>query len=115
MQIRVSVRPRLTPKSAPCVARWRHATLVAAVVGVLAAVTSCSEAVTPASANDTGGADEPRAVSALGRLEPHHGCWRARKKSNPSWRLRSEMPKRPKVWRPPPVCAQASHCARPIG
>jgi multidrug efflux pump subunit AcrA (membrane-fusion protein) len=43
------------------------------VVGVLAAVTSCSEAVTPASANDTGGADEPRAVSALGRLEPHHG------------------------------------------
>lgn len=76
MQIRVSVRPRLTPKSAPCVARWRQATLVAAVVGVLAAVTSCSEAVTPASANDTGGADEPRAVSALGRLEPQHGIIR---------------------------------------
>lgn len=83
MQFRVFVRPRLASRQAISATRCRHATLVSALIGVLAVFTGCSEAVTPALADDKDLSDQPRAVSALGRLEPHHGIIRVSAPSMP--------------------------------
>ena len=83
MQIRVSTRPRST-SGAPISATLSHReTLGVALISVLVLATGCSEAVAPAAADDNDLLDEPRAVSALGRLEPHHGIIRVSASSVP--------------------------------
>ena len=83
MQNRVSVRLRKSSGLAISATKWRRAMLFVAGVSMLPLVTGYSEAVAPASANEKSPADEPRAVSALGRLEPHHGIIRVSAASVP--------------------------------
>ena len=83
MNIRLSVRPRLTSRLAMSATTWRGAISFVALAGLLTLLTGCSEAVTPASADEKDSFDEPRAVSALGRLEPHRGIIRVSASSVP--------------------------------
>jgi HlyD family secretion protein len=83
MQIRVSTRPRSTSRTPISATPWRREALVVALINVLVLATGCSEAVTPASADDTDLLAETRAVSSLGRLEPRHGIIRVSASSVP--------------------------------
>ena len=83
MQIRVSTRPRSTSSTPISTTPWHREALVVALIHVLVLATGCSEAVTPASADDNNLLAETRAVSSLGRLEPRHGIIRVSASSVP--------------------------------
>jgi HlyD family secretion protein len=83
MKIRVSARPQSASRPVISPTRRCRATSGIAVVCLLSLLTACSEAVTPASADDKNRSEDPRAVSALGRLEPRHGIIRVSAPSVP--------------------------------